>query len=150
MELDGGRRRYRVLHHGSPIGSLRPARWWSDGTMRVGDRAWILTRTGRRYTARGPRSELSAERDRWALRWNVAGTGAPYHVEVARAAGRQWRVLRGDVEIGRSDIRGFWTPKAAVALPDDVPPADQLFLLWLMQDGIYRRSSRTSAASSGT
>jgi len=60
---------------------------------------------------------------------------------------RQWRVLRGRKEIGRSDIKGFWTPKAAIELPDDVPPPDQVFLLWIMQDGIYRRNAGATGAS---
>jgi hypothetical protein len=147
IELDGGRRHYRVLRCGSEVGALDPPGWLTDGAMSVAGQTWRLVRSGRQYAARGQCVDLTAERARWALRWEIVGTDAPYFIESANAMSRQWRVLRGRKEIGRSEVKGFWTPKAAIALPDDVPPPDQVFLLWIMQDGIYRRTTGASGAS---
>jgi hypothetical protein len=146
IALEGPKRHYRVVRLGAVVGSLEPPGWLTDGAMTVGDQAWRLVRAGRQYAARGP-SDLTAERDRWSLRWEIAGTAAPYLIEAAGTVSRQWRVVRGRKEIGRSDIRGFWTPRAAIALPDDVPPADQVFLLWIMQDGIYRRANGATVSN---
>lgn len=145
IALEGPRRHYRVVRFGAVVGSLEPPGWLTDGAMTVGDQAWRLVRSGRQYAARGP-VDLTAERARWSLRWEITGTAAPYFIEAAGSVSRQWRVVRGRKEIGRSDIQGFWTPKAAIALPDDVPPVDQVFLLWIMQDGIYRRTNGATAS----
>ena len=149
IALEGNRRLYRVVRHGAVVGSVRPPGWRSDGAITVGDATWTLTRTGRSYAARGPRSQATGERTRSSIQWDVVGSGGSYRLESAsgiRALGRQWRVLRGGAEIGRSDVRGFWTPRAALVLPDDVPPLDQAFLLWLVQDGIYRRTNGAAAS----
>jgi hypothetical protein len=140
IALEGSRRHYRVVRFGVEVGWLEPPGWLADGAMGIGEQTWRLVRSGRQYAARGPQ-DVTAERDRWGLRWEIAGSAAPYCIELAGTVSRQWRVVRGRKEIGRSDIQGFWTPKAAVALPDDVPPVDQVFLLWIMQDGIYRRTN---------
>jgi hypothetical protein len=147
IALEGGRRHYRVVRHGAEIGSLEPPGWLTDGAMSVGEQSWRLVRSGRQYAARGTESDLLAERARWGLRWEIEGTTAPYLIEAAGTVSRQWRVVRGRKEVGRSDIQGFWTPKAAIALPDDVPLVDQVFLLWIMQDGIYRRNSGASGGA---
>jgi hypothetical protein len=149
IALDGGRRNYRVVRDGDVIGSLEPPGWLTDGAMSVGEQSWRLVRSGRQYAARGAQSDLTAERARWGLRWEIVGSVAPYYVEAAGTVSRQWRVLRGRKEIGRSDIQGFWTPKAAIALPDDVPAVDQVFLLWIMQDGIYRRTNGAAGGGAG-
>lgn len=79
--------------------------------------------------------------------WEVTGGSANYQIKPAGMFSFQYNVLRNGQPVGTSGRGSFWTNKPFIELPEDVPVAEAVFLLWVAF--LMRGRASAAAANAG-
>lgn len=139
-----------ILLDGHQVALVDPEFWREGAELQVAGQTWIFGRDGRDRVARLAGSDVpvlrAAKTGFWGSSWTVEGEGVRYEVKPQGFTGRTHVVLRDGRQVGSGDPATFWSGRATLVLDDSVPPAHQLFLLWISH--IIRRRAAAAAASS--
>lgn len=114
----------------------RPWEFGSSGPDRT---ATTTDQPGLIFTAHRP----SAMRRRWQIRCGRT----EYEIAPAGFASNSFDVLQDGTTIGESGRARFWSVRPTLTVPDFVPTAEAVFLLWI---AFLMRKRAATAASAGS
>ncbi|WP_156393727.1 hypothetical protein [Nocardioides sp. Root140] len=137
---------------GTTIAELDKSFWSERATVVIEGRPWSFGKDGGARTGiceSDPALRLSATRPSfWRQGWQVTSGSTTYEIKPAGVFISAYDVFRDGTAIGASGKGSFWTNKPWVDVPDDVPAADAVFLLWIAF--LMRARAAQSAASAST
>jgi hypothetical protein len=144
------RRGFDVLDEsGTVLGAFQGSPWREGGRIRAAGQEWEFRRDRyRRLALAGPQGEwAAAERiSLWSGRWQLSTGGRAYELAKAGWWSRRYQLRAGDAVVGELSPRGLFSSKSDAALPAELPPAVQVFVIAVVMT-LWRREN--SAAAGG-
>lgn len=125
---------FTVLNDGSPIAEIDVSRRNEKGVLAVDGSTYQVFRDG--FTGpfilelKGTRL-ATAKKSAFSRSFAVLYEDKSYTLKAAAALRRTFVLLEGDREIGSIIPAGFFTRRATVSLPDQLPLPIKVFLIWL-------------------
>ncbi|MCK0113916.1 hypothetical protein MWU75_17365 [Ornithinimicrobium sp. F0845] len=138
-----------ILLDGEQVATVDPEFWREGAELVIADQTWRFERDGRdriARLARNPKVALRATKPKvWRDGWVVTGEGVTYDIGSEGFFGRTQRVLRDGRRVGTAHTAGAWSSRPVLDVDPSVPPAHQLFLLWISHI-IRKRNAAAGAA----
>jgi len=136
---------------GMPWGEIALSSWRDRGSIAVGNQQYRVSRQGLLgpFVLEGPRGELAKAVKRSAFRqeFALAVEGREYTIKRLSAWRREVTLLNGDVRMGSVAPGSWFTRRADVMLPEDMPAWVRAFVVWLTLL-MWKRDSNVAAAGS--
>ena len=142
-----------VLRDDVVVATVRASRWKEAATAVVGDREWVLARTGRELTGRQVHdpegtARLRARRTSWWRRtWEADLEGTTVQAQPLRWSDTALRYSAGDRVVAEGGRTGGGSSRPTLRAEDAMPLHHQVFLLWL--ELVLRRRGDASGGVSG-
>lgn len=108
--------------------------WWRDkGELRIQGVIYRAHRDGSSYVLESAAGVVArAERPRMLCReFVIEHSGHRYTLRAKSAFRRKFLLLDGESQVGSISAEGFFTRRAAVELPPELPLVLQVFIIWL-------------------
>jgi hypothetical protein len=108
--------------------------WWRDkGELRIQGAVYRTHRDGSSYVLESSSKVIArAERPRMLFReFVIEHSGHRYTLRAKSAFRRKFLLFEGESQVGSISAEGFFTRKAAVELPSQLPLVLQVFIIWL-------------------
>jgi hypothetical protein len=139
-----------VDERGSVVGAFEGSPWREGGRIRAGGQEWEFRRERyRRLVLALPQGEFAAA-DRvsaWSGRWELTTGGRTYELAKAAWYSQRYELRVGAAVVGELHPRGVFGNKADVALPPELPPAVQVFVVAVVMT-LWRREQSAAAGAS--
>jgi hypothetical protein len=120
---------------GQPVGDVRVSAWRERGSVTVGGIEYPVTREGvvGAFVLGGAGGVLARAMKPSAVRrlFTLEHDGKEYTLKAVYAWGRDFTLLDGEVEIGVVRPERVFGRQARADLPEDMPLAVRLFVVWL-------------------
>jgi hypothetical protein len=137
---------------GAVVGAFVGSAWRENGRIQAGYGEWEFRRErSRRFVLTGPQG-MAAAADRtslWSNRWQVSVGPKAYELAKPSWLGRRYELRDGGRAVGDLRPRGVSAAKAEVALPPELPPAVQVFVVAVVMTLWRREQSAATAGAAG-
>lgn len=145
---------FTVTDESRPVAEIGVAWLRERGVLKVEGTTYEVYREGLvsgDYVLEGGGSVLARARKLGALRraFSIEHQGRIYTLEAKRALGRAFRLLEGSRETGSIVPEGILTRRARADLPEELPLAVKVFVIWLTVIMWKREEDSSPAAAAG-
>lgn len=142
---------YRITEDGVDLTEVN-IRWVREaGSFRLGAESYEVGRAGWVsgdffVERRGNRLASASKPSPWTRRFVVRLQGQEYELAPRSAFSRTFDLMRGGLSIGSIRPDAWWSRRATVHLPADLPLEVRVFVIWLVLV-MWKRQSNSSSGS---
>ena len=141
---------FSVTQGSEVLANIDTSSWEEKGVLTIDAKTYRVYREGLvsgDFLLESPEMIVARARKPSAFRraFIVEHSGRQYSLRTQWPCGRAFRLLDGETEIGSISPEGFWTRRAAVVMPQDMPLSVQVFAVWLVLI-LWKRDAHAAAS----